>query len=213
MNKLEVSTEELRENVECLELKENRTYYIQKQIKIKQLDIPANVKNTKIVIEKNAGLICGCIVNIKNIETKITIESKENSTLLLQLGIHASKNNDLTIENLIEENNCKNTIRIRVVGEENSNTLLRTIGNMKKDTLEIEFTEDIKYLSEKTSKIECLPELLVASKDTLANHFLSIGTVSEEELFYLEAKGIKKEVACNLIRECFIKSMLIGEEG
>jgi len=211
MNKLEVSTEELGKNLECLEL-QNKIYRITNQTKIKELKITKETKEVQIILEKDASLTVGTILEIEDINTKIQIYSKESSSLLLQLGIHAKGKNVLTIENNMEENNCKNTIKVRMVGEENSHTTLKTVGSIKKNTFENEFTEDIKYLSEKTSFIECLPELLVSSKNTTANHFLSIGTIKEEDLFFLEAKGIEKEKAKSLIRECFIKSMIIREE-
>jgi len=213
MNKLKWNIEELGKDKEELELKDNTKYIILGTRKVKRLKIKENTHNIQIVLENNSSLQCGTTLDIENIHLKLEIINKENSTLLLQLGIKAKAKNELIIINNLEENNINSQIKIRVMGEKNSHTVLKATGVIKENTKKNEFLEDMKYLSEENIFIECLPEILVSSKDANVNHFLTIGTIKESDIFYLKSKGIEEEKAKNLIRECFIKSMEIREEG
>ena len=48
----------------------------------------------------------------------------------------------------------------------------------------------------------------INSLDVLANHKVTISNVKEEELFYLESKGVNKQDATKLLKEGFILGIL-----
>ena len=58
-----------------------------------------------------------------------------------------------------------------------------------------------------STSITCLPELIVLSDDVSASHNMTVGSISEEELFYLESRGISSDKAREMIRNSFLLSM------
>jgi len=209
LNKIKVSTVKLNSDITTLKIKENDSiYYISNEVKVKEIVFPNQAFHTTFVLEENSTLDCGCILNIKNCHGVIKIESTKNTHLHLYLGISASGKNDLTIENIVTNNNNESEIKVRMVGENDSHTFLKTVGVLKKDTLANMFLEDVKYLNEEESYIECLPELIVDSNDVEAFHNVTIGNITDEVLFYLESKNISINIAKKLIRDGFLKSMI-----
>ena len=75
-----------------------------------------------------------------------------------------------------------------------------------KDSINIKTTQDSKILlfEEKTGIIK--PNLIVDNDDIEANHSAYIGKFKNEQLFYLETRGIDKSSAIGLLA----KSFLIG---
>ena len=64
--------------------------------------------------------------------------------------------------------------------------------------------ESIKVLNENNSTNRILPNMLVSSSEVMADHFVTISNCFEDELFYLESKGINKMQAYQLIEQGFI---------
>jgi len=213
MNKLPVSIERMNEDLDTLKIsKESTQMVVEGNRKIKNLEVLVKEFHIKLVIMEHSSLTLGCITEIENINGTIEIENLENSTLTLHLGIRAKKNNFLSIQNKLSNNNSASEIKVRIIGENNSHTKVVTRGILESNTKDNIFLEDVKYLIEETSCIECVPELFVSTNECTANHNVTIGSIEEEELFYLESKGIEKEVSKSFLRDCFLKSMLIREE-
>ena len=64
--------------------------------------------------------------------------------------------------------------------------------------------EENLFLS-KNWKINCIPSLLVASNRIKASHSCKIEKISDEQLFYLRSRWIKKDNALNMIVTSYIK--------
>ena len=177
-------------------------------MEIKKIIFPKEEFDATIILEEQSHLELHALETLENRNGKMKIESKTDSSLIFHLGLLTKGKNNLTIQNEVSGSHAKSEIKIRLVGEENSHTVVQTTGILKKDTVENQFLEDVKYLNEEQSYIECLPELFVDSNEVEASHNVSIGCIREEDLFYLESKGISEEKARQVIRECFLKSML-----
>ena len=208
MNKIEYDTKsDLSENVleilagtSLIKIKDSRE--IQKMI------FPKEEFDVTILLEEKSRLEVRALETLENVKGKIKIENQNGTNLLFHLGLLVKGRNQLIIQNEVIGNTCNSNIKVRIVGEEGSHTVVRTTGILKKDTVENIFLEDVKYLNEEQSYIECIPELFVDSNEIEASHNVSIGGIRNEDLFYLESKGIQEEVARQVIRKCFLKSML-----
>ncbi len=181
---------------------------VTKSMKIEKILFPKEKFDVKILLEEKSHLDLHALETLENRSGTIQIESKTDSSLVFHLGLLTKGKNTLTIQNEVSGSHSMSEIKIRLVGEENSHTVVKTRGVLKKDTTENTFLEDVKYLNEEQSYIECLPELFVDSNEVEASHNVSIGSIREEDLFYLESKGISEEKARQVIRESFLKSML-----
>ena len=204
MNKINQNKEKHLENTLKIE-KGKTSLTITSHKEIENIVFPQEEFSCSIYLEPKSSLFIHGKIVIENIKGSITFISKENTTLSCKLGIKAKKENDLSICNIVTNNHNHSEIQIRVIGEEKSHTIIKTTGDLKKNTLDNTFLEEVKYLNEKTSCICCIPNLLVESNDVKAMHNVTIGCIREDVLFYLESKGIKRSVAKKLIRECFLK--------
>lgn len=58
------------------------------------------------------------------------------------------------------------------------------------------------------AKIKAMPNLYINEFDVIANHACSIGSVNEDDLFYLMSRGLSKDTATELIVMGFIAPLL-----
>lgn len=200
MNKLQMKQDEIlevKEKDSIIEIREDRNIY--------ELHLPKKKFHSTWNIKENTTLKMECIIILKNTTGIITIKSSENTKCSIKLGIKAIGENNLTIENIIEGNSNESTIEVKIVGEENSETIITTTGYLKENTIGNVFNEKVKYLNEEQSIIHCIPNLFVNSNEAIANHSATIAKISKEDLFYLESKGMTEIEARKLIRACFLK--------
>lgn len=181
----------------------DKTVYIKGRVSINKIDI-SNIKEGIIVLEDNASLIIHDIIDIEGINGNLSIISNNNTNLDLGLGISSKGKNTFNIINRLVGNNNKSNIKIRVVSEKYSYINMKLTGIIESNTKNNDYTEDIKYLNLYPETIICLPELIVNSNDTVANHLMSVGNVNEEELFYLESRGINKKDSIEMIKRGFL---------
>lgn len=181
----------------------DKIVYIKGRVSINKIDI-SNIKEGIIVLEDNASLIIHDIIDIEGINGNLSIISNNNTNLDLGLGISSKGKNTFNIINRLVGNNNKSNIKIRVVSEKYSHINMKLTGIIESNTKNNDYTEDIKYLNLYPETIICLPELIVNSNDTVANHLMSVGNVNEEELFYLESRGINKKDSIEMIKRGFL---------
>lgn len=197
MNKLVLSDKE-----NTLVIHDKDLIEVEKDTYITNLVLP-NEFTATILLKSNLTIESKTI--FENVKGSLLIISEDHSHLVMHLGITARKINNLVIENEVKGSYACSEIKIRVIGEEKSNTTLKTVGHILNHTKEDTFLEEVKYLNEEDSIITCIPLLLVSSNDVVANHNVTVSNISEEELFYLESKGIKKSNARTMLREIFLR--------
>ncbi len=209
MNKILCNTtDELNTACSTLEIQNEKTVLkIKNDVKIDHLVFPNFPFHSTWILDNDATLTIHTVLSLENIEGTIEIISTDHTKVSLHLGIHSIKENHFTLKNVVEKNHNISDIKVRVLGEEKSHMVLKTSGVLKKDTFENEFLEDVKYLNEEDRYIECIPELIVDSNEVVANHLVTIGGISIEELFYLLSKGMDEKTSKELIRKCFISQM------
>jgi Fe-S cluster assembly protein SufD len=67
------------------------------------------------------------------------------------------------------------------------------------------FLEMRVLLLDKISSAVAEPKLEIENNDVKASHAASVGKIDEEQLFYLESRGVDREAARNLIINGFLK--------
>ncbi len=159
-----------------------------------------------INISPNVKLFCKSLIEENNINGTINIYSSNNSELNLSLILKLYGNNELEIANYIEENQNVSQINIKVLQMDSKKSTIKTVGVIKKNTKDNDFTEKVKVLNIKEEKIKCMPELIVLSNEATANHSVTMKTFTDEELFYLESKGLNKLLAKKIIVEGFLNN-------
>lgn len=186
------------------------------------LNVEGNCKIDEIVLNKHKKLIINVLEN-SNLEYNrfslnpsdegyLEINHKNNSKSLFNEGILCNKDYKMNINVYEKYSYINSKVLIRVLTTDNANVFVDASGYVFKDTLENEITEDIRAFNSENSNISILPNLIVDSNDVIANHNVTISNINEEEMFYLNSKGINEKEAIKLLRNGFMLSIFKNEE-
>ena len=200
MHKILMSTD----SSDTLKISDDIMIIVDRDTSINEMVISDNSKAT-ILIKEGCKLNIASSIYLKGVNSKIQIINEDKSRLEAHIGISGSEKNNIHIENTLRGSDITSEIKVRVISEPNSYTYLKTVGVLESGYTNNEFLEDIKYLNEYPGQIVCLPELLVASDDVIANHNMTCASFDTEMLFYLESRGLTKSRAKELMRDSFLK--------
>ena len=195
-----------KEKIKILAQKSN--IKIAENLDIYEWELPNEEFDCDIFLADNVILESHCLLNLNGINGKIHIHCQNNNVVNISLGLTTTKENNLQILNTLAGNSTFSKITFHIVPKDNYPSVLKTVGIIEEKTKDNEFLEQIKVLNINEQQIKCLPELYVYSNEAIANHNATIKTINEDELFYLNSKGLVKEQAMDLIKEGFLKSML-----
>jgi len=160
----------------------------------------------EFILAKNANLdyTYKCFSSPLNLNLHKRVIVKENSKVDLKIFIDC-KNCKVSTKEEIEllEKNSKGSLKIRVVGRENSRIIARSKIIGKENS---RGHIDCKGLIVgRKSTISLIPELLNLSKNALLTHEASIGRIEEEQLDYLRSRGFSKKKAIDLLVRGFLR--------
>lgn len=168
------------------------------------LDLTINMEDDAELVYERFGVTCN--------NSRVVINQCNNSKVSFKESFIANTNSKLKIENNITGNNNISEVIARLTAKENSEVVVDATLNVLEGTVNNEVKEDLKGLELENSKIVIIPNMLVASEEVMANHFVSIGNVSEEDLFYLTSKGLSENNARKLLETGFLISEFNDEE-
>lgn len=209
MNKMIIDREEF--------VLEDFTGEIEIQKENLELTIKGNVKVNEWINEKeNLELIINVLDGalflynrfgiVNDSTTKIVINQNNNSHVKLTEAFIANSDAKLKIENNILGNNNISEVVVRSAAKNVSKVVVDATLDVTKDTLDNEVKEDLKGLEQDYGKITIIPNMLVSSSEVIANHYVAIGNVNEEDLFYLTSKGLSENKARKLLETGFLIS-------
>ena len=170
--------------------------------------------------DNNKNIIINLLDNSNLEYYKIRNKLSDSKTLINQ-------NNDTYLdykEIIINNDDFKYDINVRLQGNNNvSKVTLRCLnesGNAKvfangivdEKTSNNELLEDLRGLNLSNNELIIKPDMQINSLDVSANHKVTISNVKEDELFYLESKGVNSSDATKLLKEGFILGILPLEE-
>ena len=165
----------------------------------------------EINLAKNSHLTIEFLLDVENSKNEITIFNQENSQLDFHYACQFKNTNELIIHNQIQTDHNRNALLVRAV-ENGGNLSILATGEIKKDTKDNAYLEEIKAITTYDDQIKIKPNLLVDANAVLASHNATIGPISDESLFYLESKGLDRLTASRLIKEGFLKG-IVNEEN
>ena len=157
-------------------------------------------------LEKNSKLEYNynCISPPKNLSLNTKVVCLEKSTANLKIcGICENSEMKINDDLILKENKSSGVLKLRLVGKENSKI---TSNSSIIAESECKGHLDCQGLPiDKTSKITLIPELVCKNNQAQITHEASIGKISEEELFYLQSRGLSEQEAINLIINGFLE--------
>lgn len=167
-----------------------------------QTNLAKSAKFNNFILQKGAAL--------SRVENKIELNNKEAKTNFSAAYI-ANNNRLLDTTCLIEHN----------APETNSNQLVKgVIDNeargvfqgkvyVARDSQKIEGSQLHKaLLLSKNAEVDCKPELEIYADDVQCSHGATAGELDEEQLFYLQSRGIDKEEAIKILVGAFLDDVI-----
>lgn len=183
--------------------------------------------NIEIIVNKNVE---NKLIIISNSNYDINITLMENSKLVVNslnkdnnvnVNISLNKNSFITYNHsVLGRIDCINNFNINHL-ESDSTSILNNNGinldNNKlffiingvipKNMVNINCNQSSKILNFMNGNSKIIPNLIIDSNDIIANHAAYIGKIDDDELFYLESRGINKDN----IKKLIYKSCMIGK--
>lgn len=197
---------EIEINVKKLKLTIKGHTSLKEWIKEKEyLDLTINLEDNAILEYNRFG-----IINAN--DTKVVINQNNNSKVSFKESFIANKDTNLKIENNIIGNNNISEVVVRLTSKNESKVVVDATLDVCKDTIDNELKEDLRGLELDNSKITIIPNMLVSSSEVIANHNVSIGNTSREDLFYLTSKGLSENEARKLLETGFLISIFDDPE-
>lgn len=209
MNKIQVDSLVIDNKIIELDIKNDIDIYLKgnSTCYIKSL----NNAIMNIYLTKDSNSLIEFLGTLNNNYNKITIYNEENSILNFNFASNFINDNELEINSILNNSNIVNNIKLRLV-ESIGNIKVIATGNIKENTTDINYLEDIKAIVTNNKNITIIPNLLVSSENVIANHNTTISNISNKDLFYLQSKGIDKDMASDLIKKGFLKEIIKGGE-
>lgn len=167
-----------------------------------------NDMNLEIEIMENATLYLNIFSVCKNLEINLNIRNKDNSKLILSNSFINRGTYTLNIDTKLVGNNILNDVNIRGINEKNGKLNIVMNGKDYENTKDNVMNEYAKIINKSDEKAVLIPNLLVDTMNVEANHGVSIGTIRNSEIFYLETKGIPKNEAIKILEDGYLLSIM-----
>ena len=216
MNKIVL--EEIKSNY--VEFKDNGRYSLEefdskKFIVKKEKDIVIDIVNENDIdseyvfdVEENCNLTINIFDVSKNINRNISINiNGESSNVLLNISSISLCENNYNINVYHNSKNTTSNTNVHGLALDNNKIFIKNNGYIKNGSQNSKLNQDNKIIimCDNNSKIE--PNLFIDEYDVEASHGAYIGKFDEEELFYLNSRGLDDKMSYNLL----INGFLMGE--
>jgi Fe-S cluster assembly protein SufD len=133
-----------------------------------------------------------------------------SETLLDGLVLGAgSQQLDLTLRAEHIGRHTVSRLRTRAVLTEQARVTCRAISQIEQGAVGTNSTQEERaILLAKTAQVQPIPMLLINEEDVRCDHAASVGVLSQEQLFYLMARGLKEAQARKLLLKSFLAPLV-----
>ena len=162
-----------------------------------------NIKELNIVVNSGVKIVINHYDEINKKEFNLNVEQKDNSKLIYNHSFICNNNYKLIVDIRMNYDNSENDINIRGISD-GGNTLVKLDGRVLENTKNNNLFENVKLLNINDGFSNIYPNMFIDTKNVIANHSASIGTINDDYLFYLMSKGLEKEKAIKLVIDGFL---------
>ena len=125
----------------------------------------------------------------------------------------SESNDDILVDNIFKNANCESISGIRAILKKDSICSFQSMINVENSVKGSKAEQDCKgFLIDDKAVMNAKPQMRILNDDVVCKHGATVGSLNEEEIFYLCSKGIDRKQAINLILDGHINSY-IGEDG
>ena len=167
---------------------------------------PISDINLNIILNDEATLDLSLFLEDTKLNTKLYIIQENNTKFILKESISSNNKINVQIINKVKGYNNTSNIKLRCISFKEK-MQISVLADISKESYNNEIIEDIKGLNE-GGIVSILPKMEINTNEVIANHYVTIGKVSNTDLFYLKSKGLSETVAKNLILKGFLKGIM-----
>ena len=183
------------------------TIDITNNVVINELNDCNIIQKLLINIHDNSTLTLNIFNQKASLNLDIEINIYDNGKFYGNIGLIAITENHLNVTTNMFKDNIENILNIKGISKKEGYFNIKVDGNVQKNTYNNMMKESIKILNLNAKENKILPNMLVATNEVKADHFVTISNISEPELFYLMSKGINRNLASKILEKAFIFSL------
>ena len=192
------------------EIKLNIKIDIEKNTKL-DLNIYSEVKSGKVQYKYNIEENSACnVLKYNNSDTlKEMIKVDLNGIKsIINYNFKTISNDKETYDYYINHNykNTESNIKNNGVCINNGNIIYQVSTFVPKDNIECIANQNNRIINLTDNKCEIKPNLYIDCNDVEASHSALIGKFSDEEMFYMQSRGLDKDTALKLLISGFLSS-------
>ncbi len=213
MNKILIDKEnniEIKDNAIELDIKVNElTLNIKGNVLINEISKKENEElNLTINIEPKSSLIYNRFILHNKANNNITINQDNTSNVSFNYSLIATDKVELTVNSTLTGNDNETSIKVASVTEQNGKVIITSTADVQPKIINNNLLESLKILLLNNEESICIPNLLVSSNEVEVNHAATISGIPQEDLFYLNGKGLSNEAATKLIKNGYLLNNL-----
>lgn len=165
------------------------------------------INNITYNLNRNSTLIVSKFSSNRSTNDKVNINLKEEKANIKYNFSSISNNDDKYIINIYHLNkNTSSDIFNRTVARENSSNFFDINSFVDNGIRDCYLNQETKIITLGDSNNKINPNMFIGENSTTAIHSSTIGSISEDDLFYLMSRGIDYDTSVNLI----IKGMILS---
>ena len=186
---------------------EDKEINIKKDIKTKVVLINEAKSNNKYIInlEENSSVVLNILDTSDDINRKIIVNlNGKNSYSEINVSTISLGNNNYEVNIYHNDKNTHSQTNLHGLTIGENKITFKNNGSIKKGSIKSILNQDNKIitLDKNNSKIE--PNLFIDEYDVSASHGAYIGKFKEEDIFYLQTRGLSENECNNLLINGFL---------
>lgn len=213
MNKILIDKEnniEIKDNAVELDIQvKDLTLNIKGNVLINEISKKENEElNLTINIEPKSSFIYNRFIIHNKAYNNITINQDSTSSVSFNYSLIATDKVDLTINSTLTGNDNETSIKVASVTESIGKVIITSTADVQPKIENNNLLESLKILLLNNEESICIPNLLVSSNEVEVNHAATISGIPQDDLFYLNSKGLSNEAATKLIKNGYLLNNL-----
>ena len=144
----------------------------------------------------------------ENKDIEININLRENTVFELNFSYITYEVINLKINIIMTGNNNKGLLTIHSISKEKGKSKIEVNGIVKEKTTGNNLEEIIKIINDGEEENEIIPNMMINTDDCLATHGAMIGQFRDEDINYLEKKGLSEYDSIKLLERGFLTNNL-----
>jgi Fe-S cluster assembly scaffold protein SufB len=183
------------------------------------IQIPLDKTNILVKIEKDTSCVLYFVLKDGNYQNRIIVELVGKNAQVDLLGVFYGEPNfcfDIATSVIHSGQNTRSQTIIKGVLKQNAssfyNGMIRVEKNASAACASLEYGA---LLLANSAKAKPIPSLEILNNDVQVSHAVTVGRVSDEDLFYLNTRGLSDGVAKEMITSGFLSKVesMIGQVG